>query len=1022
MLNVSTPYRLYEIRRIVGEQIRRLDCKTQYAVLSKRCDTSYLHGYGIWKHRGYAVLGIGQTRFLVKSWRGYAVSLLLDTTYCIKREFSVARTPQQNGVAERKNRTLIEAARTMLTDSKLPTTFWAEAVNTACYVQNRVLVTKPHNKTPYELFLSRKLALCFMRPFGCPVTILNTIDHLGKFDGKVDEGFFVGYSINSKAFKVFNSRTRIVEENLHVQFSENTPNIAGSRPNWLFDIYALTKSMNYKPVAAGNQSNGNVGTKACDDAGNARIETVPGKDYILLPLWTVDIPFSQSSKSSLDAGFKPSGDHEKKVTKEPGKEGGDPSKEDERDDQEKDASVNSTNNVNVASTNEVSTIGRKASIELLDYPNMPTLEDIVYSDDNENVGAETDMNNLDVFMPISPIPTTRMDVNGAFLYDDIIFGSTKKSLCTEFKKMMHKKFHMSSMGELTFFLGLQVTQKEDGVFISQDKYVTEILKKFSFTDVKTPSTPMETQKLLLKDEDGEKVDVHLYRSMIGSLMYLTSSRPDIMFAVCACARYQVNPKVSHLHAVKRIFRYLKGQPKLGLWYPKYSPFDLVAYTDSDYAGVSLDRKSTTGGCQFFGCRLISWQCKKQNVVANSTTEVEYVAASSCCGQFWATVKAKTINEEVQLQALVDGKKVIITESTVRRDLHLEDAEGIDCLPNATIFEQLTLMGYEKVSQKLTFYKAFFSPQWKFLIHTILQCLSAKTTAWNEFSSTMASAIICLATNQKFNFSKYIFESMVKNLENVSGKFLMYPRFVQVFLEKQLEGMSNHKRIYVTPSHTKKIFRNMRRVGKGFSGRETPLFQTMMVQDQEEMGKGLANPTDPHHTPTIIQPSTSQPQKKQKPRKPKRKDTEVPQPSGPTDNVADKAVYEGMDDSLERAATTATSLDAEQDRGNINKTQSKATLNEPSSIGTSSGSGPKRQDTMGDTITQTGFENASKISNDPLLARGNTLQIGEDRLKLEELMEFCTKLHQRVLDLENTKTAQAQEITSLKLRVKKLEKK
>ncbi|GJW99311.1 putative ribonuclease H-like domain-containing protein [Tanacetum coccineum] len=159
----------------------------------------------------------------------------------IKREFSVARTPQQNGVAERKNRTLIEAARTMIADSKLPTNFWAESVNTACYVQNRVLVIKPHNKTPYELFLGRKPTLNFMRPFGCPVTIFNTIDHLGKFDGKADEGFFVGYSTNSKAFRVFNSRTRIVEENMHVQFSENTPNIAGSGPNWLFDIDALNK-------------------------------------------------------------------------------------------------------------------------------------------------------------------------------------------------------------------------------------------------------------------------------------------------------------------------------------------------------------------------------------------------------------------------------------------------------------------------------------------------------------------------------------------------------------------------------------------------------------------------------------------------------------------------------------------------------------------------------------------------------------------------------------------------------------
>ncbi|GJY14181.1 uncharacterized mitochondrial protein-like protein [Tanacetum coccineum] len=216
--------------------------------------------------------------------------------------------------------------------------------------------------------------------------------------------------------------------------------------------------------------------------------------------------------------------------------------------------------------------------------------------------------------------------------DDIIFGSTKKELCNAFEKLMYEKFQMSFMGELTFFLGLQVQQKKDGIFINQDKYVVEILNKFGFIKVKTASTQMETQKPLLKDEDGEEVNVHMYRSMIGSLMYLTSSRPDIMFAMCACARYQVNPKVSHLHAVKRIFRYLEGQPKLGLWYLKDSSFDLVAYTDSDYARSSLDRKSTTGGCQFLRCRLISWPCKKQTVVVNSTTKAEYMAASSCCGQ------------------------------------------------------------------------------------------------------------------------------------------------------------------------------------------------------------------------------------------------------------------------------------------------------------------------------------------------------------------------------------------------------
>ncbi|GKD96720.1 hypothetical protein Tco_1380617, partial [Tanacetum coccineum] len=383
--------------------------------------------------------------------------------------------------------------------------------------------------------------------------------------------------------------------------------------------------------------------------------------------------------------------------------------------------------------------------------------------------------------------------------------------------------------------------------------------------------------------------------------------------------------------------------------------------------------------------------------------------------------AKTINGEAQLHALVDGQKIIITESSIRRDLQLADEEGVVCLPNSTIFEQLTLMGYEKISQKLTFYKPFFSPQWKFLIHTLLQCLSPKATAWNEFSSTMASAIICLATNQKFNFSKFIFESMIRNLDNLSSKFLMYPRFVQVFLDQQLDGMSTHKRIYIAPSHTKKIFGNMRRVDKGFSGRLTPLFPTIVIQNQSQLGEGSVISTDPHHTPTIIQ-SLTQPQKIQKPMKPKRNDTQVPQSSDPIENVIDEAVHKELGDSLVRAATTASSLEAEQDNGNINKTQSKATPNESSSLGTTSGGGPRCQETIGDTIAQTRFESVSKHSNDSLLARGNTLQSDEDRLKLDELMALCTTLQNRVLDLEKTKTTQHNEIASLKRRVKKLKNK
>nr|GFA63889.1 hypothetical protein [Tanacetum cinerariifolium] len=214
--------------------------------------------------------------------------------------------------------------------------------------------------------------------------------------------------------------------------------------------------------------------------------------------------------------------------------------------------------------------------------------------------------------------------------DDIIFGSSNLQLCREFEVLMHEKFQMSAMGELNFFLGLQVLQKEDGIFLSQDKYVGDILKNFRYSDFRSSNTPMDKENPWGKDGTGKDVDLHLYRSMIGSLMYLTASRPDIMFAVCACAKHQVTPKECHLHAVKRIFRYLKGHPKLGLWYPKDSPFDLVAYSDSDYGGATQDRKSNSRGCQFLGRRLISWQCKKQTIVATSTTEAEYVAAASCC--------------------------------------------------------------------------------------------------------------------------------------------------------------------------------------------------------------------------------------------------------------------------------------------------------------------------------------------------------------------------------------------------------
>nr|GEX80679.1 uncharacterized mitochondrial protein AtMg00810-like [Tanacetum cinerariifolium] len=470
-----------------------------------------------------------------------------------------------------------------------------------------------------------------MRPFGCPVTILNTLDHLGKSQGKVDEGFLVGYSMCSKAFRVFNSRTCIVQETLHVNFLENKPNVAGAGPTWLFDIDSLSGTMNYHPVSIANQTNSGVGFQDSFDAEKVGKEVT--QTYVLFLAWSTSFTNPQDNdKDALVDGKEHGVDIQKSLfadihflsSSAQTKKQADKT---ERENKGKspiesftgyrdlnaefeECSNNNSNGVNAASssvptarhnfinnTNNFSAAGPSNIAVSPTYENssfqdastsshdldMPALEDFTYSDDEAAVGVEADINNLESSIPVSPIPTTRI----------------------------HKDHPISQIiGDLS-----STTQTRSMVRVVKDQG-------------KSASTLIDTEKPLLKDPDGEDVDVHTYRSMIGSLMYLTSSRPDIMFAVCTCARFQVTLKASHLNAVKRIFRYLKGKPHLGLWYPKDSPFDLVAYSDSDYIGASLDRKSTTGGCQFIGCRLISWQCKKQTIVATSSTEAEYVAAAS----------------------------------------------------------------------------------------------------------------------------------------------------------------------------------------------------------------------------------------------------------------------------------------------------------------------------------------------------------------------------------------------------------
>ncbi|GJV66027.1 putative ribonuclease H-like domain-containing protein [Tanacetum coccineum] len=439
-------------------------------------------------------------------------------------------------------------------------------------------------------------------------------------------------------------------------------------------------------VVAGNQTNGIAGTRDNIVASQAKKKTEPKQEYILIPLCTTDPLISQGPKDSEeDSGMKSTkadvsgasdkdGEDDQATRNVPNVfsiddtgifgnayDGEDVGAEADINNLETtmNVSLNPTTKIDkdhpkdqiigdltsVIQTRKMTKISDEHAMKVWTLVNLPngkraTGTKWVFRNKKDKRGIvirnkarlvaqgytqEEGINYDEVFAPVARI-------EASVYVDDIIFGSTKNSLCDEFEGLMHKRFQMSSIGELTFFLGLQVQQKEDEIFISQDKYVAEILKKFDFVTVKTTSTPMEPNKALVKDEEADSVDVHLYISMIGPLMYLTSSRPYITFVVCACARFQVTPKTSHLHAVKRIFRYLKGQPKLGLWYLRDSPFNLESFSDSDYAGASLDMKSTTGGCQFLGKRSISWQCKKQTMVANSTTKAEYVAAANYYGQ------------------------------------------------------------------------------------------------------------------------------------------------------------------------------------------------------------------------------------------------------------------------------------------------------------------------------------------------------------------------------------------------------
>nr|GEV13094.1 hypothetical protein [Tanacetum cinerariifolium] len=846
----------------------------------------------------------------------------------IKREFSVPRTPQQNDIAKRKNKTLIEAARTMLADSLLPIPFWAEAVNTACYVYNRVLETKPQNKTPYELLHGRTPSIKFMRPFGCPVTILNTLYSLGKFNRKVNEGFSVGYSVSSKAFRVFNSRTHIIQETLHVDFLKNKPNVAGSGPTWLFDIDTLTKTMNYQP-----NTDGDVAFDEKDPEFKGR---KPGPEVNVSP--------SSSAQSKK---------HDDKT---------------EREAKGKSPVESLIGNRNLSAKFE------DFSDNNINEVNVAELEDITYSDDEDDVGAEADFNNLEtsitvttqtrsmirvakdqgglsqinnedfhtcmfacfllqeepkrvhqalkdpswieaiqeellqfkikkvwvlvdlphekraigtkwvfrnkkdkrgivvrnkawlvaqghtqeegidyeeVFAPVARIKAIRlflayasfmgfmvyqMGVKSSFLYGTIkeevyvcqplgfedpdypdkvykvvkaLYGLHQAPRAwyeTLANYLLENDFQRGKIDQ-TLFIKRQKDEFNRGTHIlfgssskaeerwdiyQLDKYVAEILRIFRLIDRKSASTPIDNEKPLLKDPNNEDVDVYTYRSLIGSLMYLTSSRPDIILTMQVV--------LSSMESLKRMLHVTNILSAGSLTTPQ----------------MVLNSPCLT--------RIKNWLVQIKRSL------------------FWTTVSIRKVNDVTRLQALVDKKKVIITKATIRDALRLDDANGVDCLSNKEIFMELARMGYEKPSTKLTFYKVFFSSQWKFLIHTILQYMSAKRTSWNEFSSSMASAIICLSTGRKFNFSKYIFDNLVRNVDS-STKFYMYPCLLQLMIKKQVGDLLTHTTKYTSPALTQKVFANMRRVGKCFSRVETPLFKGMLVAQEVNEGNADVNVDD-----------------------------------------------------------------------------------------------------------------------------------------------------------------------------------
>ncbi|GJY53951.1 retrovirus-related pol polyprotein from transposon TNT 1-94 [Tanacetum coccineum] len=498
----------------------------------------------------------------------------------ITHNFSAPRTPQSNGVVERKNRTLQEMSRTMLNEQSLPQKFWCNAVDTSTYILNRILIRAILGKTTYELLKEPK----------------NVNEAL------TDDSWIVAMQEELNQFTA-NDVWELVTQPRNMI-------IIGTK--WVFrnklDENVIVSQNKARLVAQGyNQQEGIDYDETY--APVARLESIR---ILLAYACALDFKlFQMDVKSAFLNGFI---NEEVYVAQPPGF-------------------------IDFEKPDHVYKL-KKALYGLKQAPKAWY----------DRLKAFLIKHEYKMGMVDNTLFTKKKSSNLIIVQiyvDDIIFGSTCQDMCDEFAKIMHDEFEMSMMGELNFFLGLQIKQMEDGIFFNQSKYIKEMLKKFGLEDSKPMKTPMSSDRKIMKDKECESVDSTKYRGMIGSLLYLTASRPDIMFSVCLCARFQEAPKTSYLEAVKRIFRYIKGTTHLGLMYPKGTGIETVVYADSNHVGDYVDRKSTSGICTFVGCCLTSWFSKKQTTLVISTTKAEYIRAGKACQQaLW--MKQALIDYNVRL--------------------------------------------------------------------------------------------------------------------------------------------------------------------------------------------------------------------------------------------------------------------------------------------------------------------------------------------------------------------------------------